>query len=76
MWDAELADRAVDQIAGHRDEIGAQAVDRIDDGIDIALSDCRTDMHVADLRDGEPDQCGGRPCSGTSTFTIRRGRVR
>ena len=38
---AELAHRTVDHISGHRDEIGAQPVDRIHDGLDIIFADRR-----------------------------------
>jgi len=54
----ELANRSVNHIAGHRDEIRAQAVHRIYDGINIFPANRMADVHVADLRNGESMQRG------------------
>ena len=41
----------VDQITGHGDQVRLQTVDAIDDLLDEAAFDRRSDMHIADLSD-------------------------
>ena len=52
----ELRHAAVDQVAGHGDHVGIEAVHRVDDGSDVLVLDRRPDVHVADLRDREAVQ--------------------
>src|SRR5258706_405339 len=49
----EVADRAVDEIAGDRDHVGAEPVHALDDLLDERPLDRRPHVQVADLRDGE-----------------------
>ena len=48
---AEIFDIAVDQVAGDRDRIGVQPVGPIDQRLDEAALDCRSDVNVAPLHD-------------------------
>ncbi len=68
--------RAVDQVAGDRDHVGAESVDRVDDALDVAAADGRPHVDVAELRDGEAARApAGRPRMGTSmrtTLAVRR----
>ncbi len=45
----QLAHRPVDEVAGHRDRIGLQAVDALDDAFQIRPLDRGPDVDVADL---------------------------
>jgi hypothetical protein len=49
----ELADGAVDEVASDRDEIDVEAIDGVDDRLDVGPLDRRPDVDVADLRDRE-----------------------
>ena len=49
----EVAHRAVDQVAGDGDDVDLEAVDGIDDRLDVRPLDRRPDVDVADLGDRE-----------------------
>ena len=52
----QLLHASVYQVPCHRDHVGGQCVDGVDDGLDIVALDRCADMDVADLRDGESMQ--------------------
>ena len=57
----QLAHIAVDEVAGHRDHVGLEAVDRLDDVADVTALDRRPDVDVRDLRDREAMKRLGKP---------------
>ena len=54
----QLFDAAVDHVAGDGDEVRRFLVDRVHDGLHVALLDGGADVDVADLHDGEAVQVG------------------
>ena len=52
----QLADRAVDQVAGDRHQVGVEAVDGGDDALDVGPANSRADVHVAELGDAKSFQ--------------------
>ena len=57
----EVLDRAVDHVAGDRDQVGFQLIDAIDDRLHVVALDRRADVDVAQLDDGEVDQRRRQP---------------
>ena len=56
----QLGHAAVHQIAGDGHQVGIQAVDPLDDALQVAGLDGRADVQVAELDDAQPLQGGGQ----------------
>ncbi|MCY1312166.1 hypothetical protein D9M70_625610 [compost metagenome] len=56
----QFAHGAVDQVAGDGHGVGLQAVDAVDDAVEVGALDGGADVDVADLRDGEAVQRVGQ----------------
>ena len=50
---AQFRHRTVDQVTGDGHQIGIQAVDLVDDALDVGALDGRPDMKIAELRNRE-----------------------
>ena len=52
----QLRHGSVDQVSGHRDQVGIQLIDTFNDALDETALDGRPDVHIGDLGDREPMQ--------------------